>query len=121
MTIKESFNNLKKMFNKKKEVKEIKEESKKTEPEKEENDDEFTNRYKEISPMRLIMRRFFRSKLSIVGIIMIVFLFLFSFLGPLVYRTWGETGVDRNPKIEYIEKTYQVIDENGKTIDITKS
>ncbi|UKI49807.1 MAG: ABC transporter permease [Clostridium sp.] len=70
--------------------------------------------------MRLIMRRFFRSKLSIVGIIMIVFLFLFSFLGPLVYRTWGETGVDRNPKIEYIEKTYQVIDENGKTIDITE-
>ena len=120
MTIKESFNNLKKMFNKKKEVKEIKEEPKKTEPENEENNDEFSNRYKEISPMRLIMRRFFRSKLSIVGIIMIVFLFLFSFLGPLMYRTWGETGVDRNPKIEYIEKTYQVTDENGKTINITE-
>ena len=33
--------------------------------------------YKEISPMRLVMRRFFRSKLSIVGIVMIAFLFLF--------------------------------------------
>ena len=38
--------------------------------------------YKEMSPFRLVMRRFFRSKLSIVGLIMIVFLFLFSFLCP---------------------------------------
>ena len=40
--------------------------------------------YKEMSPIQLIFRRFFRSKLSIVGIVMIVFLFLFSFLGPVI-------------------------------------
>ena len=42
--------------------------------------------YKEMSPMQMILRRFFRSKLSIVGIVMIVFLFAFSFLGPEIYR-----------------------------------
>lgn len=46
--------------------------------------------YKELSPARLVLRRFFRSKLSLVGIIMIVFLFAFSFLGPVVYPTWFE-------------------------------
>lgn len=42
--------------------------------------------YKEMSPLRLVLRRFFRSKLSLVGIILIVALFLFSFLGPVVYK-----------------------------------
>ena len=35
--------------------------------------------YKEMSPTRLVMRRFFRSKLSIVGLFMILFLFLFFY------------------------------------------
>ena len=39
----------------------------------------FEDTYKEMSPIRLVLRRFFRSKLSIVGLVMIVFLFLFSF------------------------------------------
>ena len=42
--------------------------------------------YKEMSPMQMILKRFFRSKLSIVGLVMIVFLFLFAFLGPEIYR-----------------------------------
>ena len=32
-----------------------------------------------MSPTRMVVRRFFRSKLSIVGLIMVVGLFLFSF------------------------------------------
>ena len=54
--------------------------------------------YKEMSPFQLILRRFFRSKLSIVGLVMIVFLFAFSFLGPVIYtrvNEWGEATVDR--------------------------
>ncbi len=51
--------------------------------------------YKEMSPLRLVLRRFFRSRLSIVGLVMIVALFLFSFLGPVVYSRWGEETVDR--------------------------
>ena len=36
--------------------------------------------FKEMSPIRLILRRFFRSKLSLVGLIMIIGLFLFSLI-----------------------------------------
>ena len=43
--------------------------------------------YKEMSPIQLVFRRFFRSKLSIVGIIMIAFLFLFSFLFYVILST----------------------------------
>lgn len=39
--------------------------------------------FKQMSPIRLIFRRFFRSKLSIVGLILIIVLFLFGFIGPL--------------------------------------
>ena len=38
-----------------------------------------------MSPTRMVVRRFFRSKLSIIGLIMIVGLFLFSFVGPLFF------------------------------------
>ena len=44
-----------------------------------------------MSPTQMVVRRFFRSKLSIVGLIMVIALFIFSFLGPLVY---GETPKD---------------------------
>ena len=38
-----------------------------------------------MSPTRMVMRRFFRSRLSIVGLIMVISLFLFSFVGPLFF------------------------------------
>ena len=74
--------------------------------------------YKEMSPIKLILRRFFRSRLSVVGLVILVFLFAFSFLGPLVYNQWGETEVDRTEVITYIdvEKTY--INEYGEEITV---
>ena len=33
-----------------------------------------------MSPMRMVMRRFFRSKLSVVGLVMVIGLFLFYYL-----------------------------------------
>ena len=67
-----------------------------------------------MSPARMVLRRFFRSKLSIVGLIIIVSLFLFCWVGPIVYDVWGETAQDKNGKIEYTydEITYT---ENGET------
>ena len=47
-----------------------------------------------MSPTRMVVRRFFRSKLSVVGLIMIVALFLFCWVGPIVYTQWGETTQD---------------------------
>ena len=49
-----------------------------------ETEDNQEVQYKEMSPLRLVFRRFFRSKLSIVGVAMLVFLFAFSFLGPVM-------------------------------------
>lgn len=63
-----------------------------------------------MSPTRMVIRRFFRSKLSILGLIMVIGLFLFSFVGPLIYTEWGETELDRSGTVEYAfaETTYTV-------------
>ena len=54
--------------------------------------------YKEMSPARMVVRRFFRSRLSLVGVIILVALFTLSFLGPPVMHMlgyqWGETDTD---------------------------
>ncbi len=73
-----------------------------------------------MSPTQMVVRRFFRSKLSIVGLIMVVGLFLFSFAGPLVYREWGEIELDESGKTEYAvnETTYTV---NGKTYTVRQT
>ena len=49
-----------------------------------------------MSPMQMVIRRFFRSKLSIIGLIMVVSLFLFCWVGPLVYTQWGPAETDMN-------------------------
>jgi peptide/nickel transport system permease protein len=54
-----------------------------------------------MSPNQMLIRRFFRSKLSILGLVMVVGLFLFCFLGPLFYTQWGETELDKTGKTEY--------------------
>ena len=84
-------------------------------PEKEEKVEET---YKEMSPFKLILRRFFRSRLSIVGLVMLVFLFAFSFLGPLIYDKWGETEVDRTRVITIIEVEHTYVNEFGEEIII---
>lgn len=61
-----------------------------------------------LSPTRMLLRRFFRSKLSVAGIIMLAALFLFSWLGPVVYTRWGEIEVDRNSVAKYDEYTVNV-------------
>ena len=81
---------------------------------------ELEETYKEMSPFKLIIRRFFRSRLSIVGLIMLVFLFAFSFLGPVVYDKWGETEVDNNPVISYVEEEITYINEFGEAITVTQ-
>lgn len=64
-----------------------------------------------LSPTRMVIRRFLRSKLSIAGLIMLAALFLFCWLGPVVYTRWGETETDRSKVADYT--VYQEADENG--------
>ena len=73
-----------------------------------------------MSPTRMVVRRFFRSKLSILGLVMVIGLFLFSFVGPLFLADttadysddtkWGEIELDESGKTEYAtsETTYTV-------------
>lgn len=72
------------------------------------------NTVKLMSPMQMVLRRFFRSKLSIVGLVMIVALFLFCWLGPVIYNKWDSTQVDNTGKVEY---TYTAVkDTNGNIL-----
>ena len=64
-----------------------------------------------MSPTRMLLRRFFRSKLSVAGIIMLASLFIFCWFGPVVYTQWGEIETDRTGAIEYTQR--EVVDENG--------
>lgn len=82
------------------------------------NDDKVEYVYKEMSPLRMVGRRFFRSKLSIVGLVMIVFLILFSFLGPVIYDTWGEETVDRREVVTTIKNSYEYRTDDGEVIKV---
>lgn len=46
------------------------------------------DRVKVLSPGMMVAKRFFRSKLSIVGLVTLIFLFVFSFIGPL-FSPWS--------------------------------
>lgn len=54
-----------------------------------------------LSPTRMLLRRFFRSKLSVAGIVMLIALFAFCWLGPVVYTRWGETETDYKGAASY--------------------
>ena len=71
-----------------------------------------------MSPTRMVLRRFFRSKLSIVGLIMLASLFLFCWLGPVVYTRWGEIETDRTGAIEYSPPFEVEQDGGGEFIQI---
>ncbi len=77
------------------------------------------DRVKVLSPGRMIAKRFFRSKLSVVGLVTLIFLFLFSFVGPLFSQWTGDdnmgkvldTGVFTRVDQEIITYEVQVGDE----------
>ena len=80
--------------------------------------------YKELSPIRMVTRRFFRSRLSLVGVIMLLTLFAFSFLGPPVMYMfgyeWEETETDHNPtvKIDSTILNQKTTDKDGNEYEI---
>ena len=91
--------------NKKTTIQETKEEIVKQDVELEKTVEEISN-VKQMSPTRMVIRRFFRSKLSVIGLIIIIGLFVFSFLGPYILKllnyidfldiihVWGEVEAD---------------------------
>ena len=80
--------------------------------------------YKELSPTRVVVRRFFRSRLSLIGVIMLVALFAFAFIGPPVMSIlgyqWAETETDHTPTEKRAIKELNVTttDAEGKTYPV---
>lgn len=68
-----------------------------------------------ISPAKLVLKRFFRSKLSVIGLVTFVVLLLFSFLGPL-FVPWEEKEQEMytEPHYEYRITEAKAVDENGE-------
>ncbi len=71
-----------------------------------------------MSPTQMVLRRFFRSKLSIIGLVMVISLFLFSFLGPVVYTKWGETELDQSGTTSYAVAEIEYTDKDGNKYTI---
>ena len=82
-----------------------------------------------LTPMQLVAKRFFRSKLSIIGLCIIVFMFLFCWIGPL-FSPYGEETIDyetdrMNITVTAIEVApkddlgHPPLDENGDPIVYT--
>ena len=63
-----------------------------------------------MSPMQMVISRFLRSKLSIIGLIMVASLFILCWVGPLFYRV-SPTEIDKDGKVEYTEKEVTYTDE----------
>ena len=68
-------------------------------------------RVKIISPSRLVAKRFVRNRLAIVGSVILIVMFVFSFLCPIFYG-WGQTEVDY--KYDHINKNYALAKENSE-------
>ena len=49
------------------------------------------DKVKVLSPGKTVAKRFFRSKLSVIGLVTIIVLFLFAFIGPL-FSPWSANG-----------------------------
>lgn len=67
-----------------------------------------------VSPFKLVLKRFFRSKLSVIGLVIFLAVVVFSFLGP-VFVPWEEDEVDRSPaqRISIVPAPYTESDGEG--------
>lgn len=77
-------------------------------------EESLADRVRIVSPIKLVFKRFFRSRLSVTGLIVFLVLLLFSFLGP-VFVPWGETEVDYSPaqRIQYNNISHVATDPEG--------
>lgn len=69
-----------------------------------------------MSPTRMVVRRFFRSKLSIVGLVMLISLLVFCWVGPLFTHSWAETQIDNNGPLKATIREVRLKDSDGKDL-----
>ena len=111
-----------KLYPKEKEIKEQIIEEEEEEIIVEENEAPLDKTLKLMSPTRMVVRRFFRSKLSVIGLIMVIGLFLFSFVGPYIYHAivpgldgdgWQQDEKDESGRWEQTTSEFTYVS-NGK-------
>ena len=73
-----------------------------------------------MSPGRMVARRFFRSKLSLVGLVMVIGVLLFCWFGPVVYKKWGETEMDETGQTVYSTAEITIKGDDGSEYTIVK-
>ena len=92
----------------------------------EENEAPLDKTLKLMSPTRMVVRRFFRSKLSVIGLVMVIGLFLFSFVGPYIYHAivpgldgdgWQQDEKDESGRWEQTTSEFTYVS-NGKEYTI---
>lgn len=59
------------------------------------SEEALADRVRVVSPFKLVIKRFFRSRLSVIGLSIFIAVLVFSFLGP-VFVPWGGEEVDRS-------------------------
>ncbi len=74
-----------------------------------------SDRVKTLSPGRTVLKRFFRSKLSVVGLVILLILFLVSFFGPL-FSPWDETQPDMNAGVPDVNKNEIIYEVDGEEV-----
>ena len=79
-------------------------------------DDSIEKNLKLMSPSQMVLRRFFRSKLSVIGLVMIISLFLFCWVGPIVYTKWEARDIDETRTTVYAKSEIEYTDANGDTV-----
>ena len=85
-----------------------------------EEQESLSDRVKVLTPGRMVARRFFRSKLSVIGLIVLLLLFLFAFVGPL-FSPYGEKTRDTSPGLDqYMQEAITLTDANGQEYTVYK-
>lgn len=84
-----------------------------------EEPEKLEDRVKTLSPGAVVAKRFFRSKLSMFGLVTLILLFVFSFFGPLLQyvcpAVWGQDEVDRSQGVLVeINRPYEYEDADGE-------
>ncbi len=78
------------------------------------------DRVRVLSPGMMVAKRFFRSKLSIIGLVTLIALFVISFLGP-VFSKWSKNGepvTDDTPGKEIVTaERIEYFDEEGNLME----
>ena len=79
------------------------------------------DRVKVLSPGRMVAKRFFRSRLSMVGLITLLILFLFSFVGPMFSRWTGDDNMgqvrDNGTFVRVEEQAFTFETSDGDKVD----